>query len=89
MKYELDNESSRKQWSSEEIPSFDKIAIPSKWFDTTHDTHYYHGTSLFRNVYHLSQMQIGSSTELYKINLPTSSGKNYDVIQFTLKILQI
>ena len=85
MKVELDNESSRKQWSSEEIPSFDKIAITSKRSDTTQETHYYLGTSLFRNVYHLGQMQLGSPTELYKINLPTSSGKNYGVIPFTLK----
>ena len=85
MKLELDNSSTRKSWDKETAPDFESIAITSKRSDTTQETHYYLGTSLFRNVYHLGQRQLGSPKELYKVNLPTSAGKNFAVIPFTLK----
>ena len=67
------------------MPEFDQVAITSKRSDTTQETHYYIGNSMFRNVYHLGQKQIGTPHEIFQINLPTTENKNYVVIPFSLK----
>lgn len=85
MKLEMEPTISRQKCSSEVIPQFNDIAITTKRSEITQETHYYVGNSMFRNVYHLGQKQIGTPHDIYKVNFPTSSGKNYIVIPFTLE----
>jgi hypothetical protein len=84
-KLELQPKTTSQKCPSENIPKFNDIVITSKVSSTTQETHYYIGNSMFRNIYHLGQKQVGTPNDVFKVNFPTSGGKNFIVLPFTLE----